>query len=318
MRLLHTRTHDLCTFFKDVPPYSILSHTWSDEELTFNDISRADRSEHPGWEKIARCCERASHDGWDYVWIDTCCIDKGDATELSEAINSMFLWYEQAGICYAYLQDVPPKYTGLRPGSSDGEIPWIHRFRDSRWFTRGWTLQELLAPPHVQFLDQTWGPIGSREIWAREVCAATGISPDQQSNFKSACVATKLSWASTRQTTRVEDRAYSLLGLFEVNMPLIYGEGGRAFLRLQEELIRTSADETIFAWTRRHSELILPARRWVTSPADIVSSRGYRGGQRNLGAVTRVFRPIRSSVSCICRPEQVRFLFNQPRPPIEG
>ncbi|KAK9780289.1 putative HET-domain-containing [Seiridium cardinale] len=255
MRLLRTSNCGLCTFVKDVPPYAILSHTWGETEVTFQDMLEGKRESHPGWSKIKRCCSRAAVDGHEYVWIDTCCIDKSDISELSEAINSMFRWYEQAETCYAFLEDVPRKYQGLAPGPSDVRVPWIWHFRKSRFFTRGWTLQELLAPRYLVFLDQSWDAIGSREAWADEVCAATGITSEQQSNFMEACVATKLSWAATRKTARVEDRAYSLLGLLGVNMPLIYGEGERSFIRLQEELIRRSADETIFAWTRSHRDI---------------------------------------------------------------
>lgn len=126
--------------------------------------------------------------------------------------------------------------------------PWKWSFRSSRWFTRGWTLQELLAPTFLEFLDRDWNLIGSREEWATEVERATGIEVKQLANFQPCSIATKLSWAAKRQTTRVEDRAYSLLGLLGINMPLIYGEGEKAFTRLQHELIRSSNDESIFAW----------------------------------------------------------------------
>ncbi|KAK9425006.1 putative HET-domain-containing [Seiridium unicorne] len=255
MRLLSTSNCGLCTFVQDVPSYAILSHTWGETEVTFNDMLEGERESHSGWSKIKRCCSRAAADGHEYVWTDTCCIDKSGISELSEAINYMFRWYEQAETCYAFLEDVPRKYQGLAPGPSDVWVPWIWHFRKSRFFTRGWTLQELLAPRYLVFLDKSWDAIGSREAWADEVCAATGITSEQQSNFMEACVATKLSWAATRKTASVEDRAYSLLGLLGVNMPLIYGEGERSFIRLQEELIRRSADETIFAWTRSHRDI---------------------------------------------------------------
>lgn len=254
MRLLHTTTYELQTFHGSTPPYAILSHTWGEHEFGFRDaIVAVGREHHPGWPKVAKCCQRAATDGWEYVWIDTCCIDKNDITELGEAINSMFRWYAEAQICFAYLADVSPKYTRHPDESIDGRRgPWTHEFRRSRWFSRGWTLQEMLAPSHLLFLDKHWGTIGSREVWEDEVYMATGITPEQQSDFYSTCLATKLSWAANRQTTREEDRAYSLLGLLGVHMPLIYGEGKRAFVRLQHELIRTYADETIFAWTRQH------------------------------------------------------------------
>lgn len=245
MRLFHTTkfTLELCNSYP--PPYAILSHTWDDEEVTFKEINSENRASNKGWAKVANSCFRASQDGWEYIWIDTCCIDKSDTTELGEAINSMFRWYEEAQICYAYLSDVPQRSSY---DDQPGRGPWIWHFKSSRWFTRGWTLQELLAPAFLRFLDSSWGDIGSREEWAAEIKDVTRIDRQQLMNFKSCCVATKLSWAANRRTTREEDRAYSLLGLLEVNMPLIYGEGKRAFVRLQEELIRRFNDESIFVW----------------------------------------------------------------------
>jgi hypothetical protein len=263
MRLLNTKTFKLETFITDPPQYAILSHTWGDKEVTFKDIFTSTRSNLTGWAKIQNSCRRAANDGWEYIWIDTCCIDKSDTTELGEAINSMFRWYEEAQICYAYLADVPPReslsyvdtFTPLRPSAAT--IPWIWHLRSSRWFTRGWTLQELLAPTFLLFLDQSWQDIGSREELAEEIHTATSIELKQLIDFRSCCLATKLSWAANRQTTREEDRAYSLLGLVGVNMPLIYGEGKRAFVRLQHELIRQYCDETIFAWGDKPCKLLL-------------------------------------------------------------
>ncbi|KAG7284567.1 hypothetical protein NEMBOFW57_010945 [Staphylotrichum longicolle] len=244
--LLNTHTHKLEFFLNpdEIPPYAILSHTWGGDEVTFKDLSAGPLrtyKDQAGGRKIIKAAAYAATNGWDYIWIDTCCIDKSDITELSEAINSMFRWYEHAHVCYAYLSDVPP----MRPASKH---PWKWSFRSSRWFTRGWTLQELLAPTFLEFLDRDWNLIGSREEWAAEVERATGIEVKQLANFQPCSIATKLSWAAKRQTTRVEDRAYSLLGLLGINMPLIYGEGERAFIRLQHELIRSSNDESIFAW----------------------------------------------------------------------
>ncbi|KAF2118786.1 heterokaryon incompatibility protein-domain-containing protein [Lophiotrema nucula] len=249
MRLINTETYKLETFLNNIPPYAILSHTWGEQEILFTDITDdlENAAKLKGWQKVVYCCRRALEDGWQYAWIDTCCINKGDTTELGEAINSMFRWYEDAEVCYAYLADVPPRYYA-GTGGVDEVGPWKWHLRSSRWFTRGWTLQELLAPTYLIFLDRTWGLIGSREELASEIQAISGITAKELLNFKTCCLATKLSWAVNRQTTREEDRAYSLLGLLEVNMPLIYGEGERAFQRLQHELIRSYNDESILAW----------------------------------------------------------------------
>lgn len=268
MRLLHTGTYELRIFLDPVPPYAILSHTWGEEEVTFKDHASEARIHLKGWSKVTKCCELAAADGWEWVWIDTCCIDKSDSSELSEAINSMLRWYGEAQICYAYLGDVPARVLippelmadSLTP-KSDGHgrrkprgFPWKWYFRSSLWFTRGWTLQELLAPSFLRFVDASWGTIGSREEWVDEISAATGIEPRHLLDFQNCSLATKLSWAANRRTTREEDRAYSLLGLLGVNMPLIYGEGKRAFVRLQHELIRSYNDESILAWGTKDSE----------------------------------------------------------------
>lgn len=232
MRLLNTKSLALEVYINDIPDYAILSHTWGDEEVTLRDLHSQTGSEKKGWSKIKNACQYAASQGWEYIWIDTCCIDKTDPTELSEAINSMFSWYESASVCYAYLADV-----------TDGAA-----FERSRWFTRGWTLQELLAPDMLEFVDSDWNPIGSREDWASEIEIATGIKQTHLADFRRCCLATKLSWAANRQTTRTEDHAYSLLGLLGVHMPLIYGEGEKAFVRLQQELLRKYNDESILIW----------------------------------------------------------------------
>lgn len=256
MRLLNTETYELRTFLGEPPQYAILSHTWGEEEVTLADLGRRSRTKLQGWSKLVRCCRRAAADGWHWVWIDTCCIDKSNSSELSEAINSMFRWYEAAQICYAYLADVPPLPRGGANSTASRYVQdfsrarahWAETFAKSRWFTRGWTLQELLAPVFLLFLDHDWGTIASREAMSSHIERATGIGENQLRAFRSCSVATKIAWAAGRRTTREEDRAYSLLGVLGVNMPLIYGEGRKAFVRLQHELIRKYPDESILAW----------------------------------------------------------------------
>ncbi len=243
MRLLTTDTIGLQEFPDDATPrYAILSHTWGDEEVSLQDM-QGDRqaiAHKKGYEKIVHCCEFSKGEGFDYVWIDTCCIDKTSSAELSEAINSMYLWYESAEICYAYLADVE---AGLDMKSGE--------FEKSRWFTRGWTLQELIAPGDVLFLNKTWGVLGTRESLSEDITLCTGIPKDLLHGtrpLETFSVAQRMSWASGRKTTRVEDRAYSLLGIFGIYMPLIYGEKETAFIRLQEEIMRISDDHSLFAW----------------------------------------------------------------------
>ncbi|PMD18551.1 HET-domain-containing protein [Hyaloscypha hepaticicola] len=245
MWLLDTTTLALSAFFDaNTPSYAILSHTWGSEEVSFQDIQGPHEqiSHRAGYNKIKDCCAKALEAGFQYVWIDTCCIDKTNSTELSEAINSMFRWYQNAVTCYAYLEDIRAP-------------AW--RFWQSRWFKRGWTLQELIAPINVLFWDCEWNEIGSRASLGTEIESITGIPARillRNSSLRDHCVAEIMSWAADRQTTRIEDRAYSLLGLFGVSMPLIYGEGANAFLRLQLEIMKATTDHSLFAWNDRSGD----------------------------------------------------------------
>ncbi|PQE24076.1 heterokaryon incompatibility protein [Rutstroemia sp. NJR-2017a BVV2] len=198
-----------------VPPYAILSHTWGDpnEEVSYQDIIQGTARWKKEYRKIEFCRRQAAHDGLQYFWVDTCCIDKPNFSELSEAINSMFRWYREAAHCYVYM--------------SDGR--WKHPFCTSKWFTRGWTLQELLAPASVKFFSVEWGFLGNKRSHSLQelIYEATNIDiralrGEPLSHFS---VPERIIWSSSRQTTKDEDTAYCLLGIFEVFIPLIYGEG---------------------------------------------------------------------------------------------
>jgi hypothetical protein len=252
MRLINVDSYRVEEFPSNgAPPYAILSHTWGNEEVTLKDLEagewkhRQDKRE--GYEKITGCCAAAAAEGFGYAWIDTCCIDKTSSAELSEAINSMFRWYHESAICYAYLRDVD---CAQDPDSEDSD------FSKSRWFTRGWTLQELLAPTEIVFLGRDWGEIGTKNTLQKSITMITRISSAalEDRSFGNYSVAQKMSWAAGRCTTRPEDEAYCLLGLFDVNMPLLYGEGQGAFFRLQEEIMKRTDDESIFAWSHPTDE----------------------------------------------------------------
>jgi WD40 repeat protein len=247
MRLINTETFKLEEFDDDrAPRYAILSHTWGldSEELTFSDVQTGNIDK-PGVGslKFRECCGQAQKDSLDYAWIDTCCIDKTNLVELGEAINSMFRWYRLATVCYVYLSDV---HNGDDP--SDFET----QFRESRWFERGWTLQELLAPKHLRFYDSHWRHIGTKGSRCTIIQEITQV-PRQfllgVAELYTASVAQRMSWASRRRTKRAEDVAYCLLGIFGITMPMIYGEGGKeAFFRLQEQIMKTTRDDSILAW----------------------------------------------------------------------
>ena len=262
MRLLSTTDLSFQKFYdSQVPKYAILSHRWISDEVSFEDFYHVKAQDPYGerFAKIRNCCAYAEENGFGWVWIDTCCIDKKSSAELTEAINSMFNWYMNAAVCYVYLADVRWDVGDLARSRAD--------FRKSAWFERGWTLQELLAPARLCFLDCIWISIGfivkvsatasslKKNRLMEDICAATSISKfDLHSSAKysylkfGVSVAKKMSWLSSRKTSRVEDMACCMLGLYGVNIPLLYGEGEKAFERLQFEIIRTSDDEPIFAW----------------------------------------------------------------------
>jgi hypothetical protein len=238
MKLLHCETKRLHEFVGDnIPPYAILSHTWEAEEVVFADLaqdgSNLDYRKKEGWRKIQKSCDQATSDGLDWLWADTICINKESSAELSEAINSMFKWYRDSTVCYAYLCDLPSG-----------------PFSESRWFTRGFTLQEMIAPRRLLFYDRDWTCVGAKSGLLDELERITGVNAAalQGGNLRLFSVARRMSWASRRRTTRVEDVAYCLLGIFDISMPLLYGEGAKAFIRLQEEIIKEYDDESLFAW----------------------------------------------------------------------
>jgi hypothetical protein len=228
--------------------YVTLSHTWEAEEVDFQEMrfQQSTAMKKKGFDKITRTCRLAREREIPYAWIDTCCIDKTSSAALSEAINSMFKWYAESFICFTYLSDLSVydlehNKSGITAG-----------FLNSRWFTRGWTLQELIAPEIIYFYDSDWKFLGTKDFFRREISSLTGIDIEVLQNSKllpTIPVGRRMSWASKRKTTRVEDIAYCLLGIFDVNMPMIYGEGTKAFFRLQEEIMKNVNDLSLFAWT---------------------------------------------------------------------
>ncbi|OIW23836.1 HET-domain-containing protein [Coniochaeta ligniaria NRRL 30616] len=304
MRLINTKTLILEEFFeRDIPVYAILSHTWGPEEVTFQDWLYVTKQNPARWgwvyideeikkikaktgyAKITAACRQANKDGSDWIWVDTNCIDKTNSAELSEAINSMFMWYRRAQICYAFLADV----SSTSAEDCDKENS---DFRNSRWFTRGWTLQELIAPRDLVFLSNQWIPISRRDKLDNTVRDITKIPTSVLNNnllffgfgFEHPCIAEIMSWAANRRTTRIEDRAYCLLGLFDINMPLLYGEGSKAFLRLQLELTHRTTDLSFLAWQGfRDVAFTLPA---------LAANPGVFSGAENVEYRTKSWAPI--------------------------
>ena len=290
MWLLHSNDLRFEQFYGlSTPPYAILSHRWGDDEISLQDLQAAIKTKSnvingafvaANFWKIQKTREEARASEIDWVWIDTCCINKESSAELSEAINSMYKWYQNAKICYAYMSDViwtaenggpvaghdssrKDHHDNASPGLSLDTMATMQAaisnvtdassFQNSSWFSRGWTLQELLAPRTIKFFDSGWNVIGMKAELVNHIAERSGIDAgfiEERIPLEQASVAEKMSWVSRRQTTREEDMAYCLLGIFDVNMPLLYGEGKKAFMRLQLEIIRKSDDESIFAWRR--------------------------------------------------------------------
>lgn len=227
--------------------YAILSHCWTEHEQSFDDIRTlhticAESGANPrslASMKIRNFLRLAQKHGYQWVWIDTCCIDQRSSSELSEAINSMYRYYALAQVCYVYLADVPAR------------DPESAHFRSSRWHTRGWTLQELIAPDVVVFLSMDWTVLGTKSDLADLLASVTHIPAAVlrlEQEHTDICIAARMSWASFRETTRPEDEAYCLMGIFDVNMPILYGEGRQAFRRLQEGIMKKTVDTSLFVW----------------------------------------------------------------------
>ena len=308
MRLLNVHSFELSEFIGEehTPRYAILSHTWSNEEVNYAEFDQRVSEHKEGWAKIVSFCQLAASRNIDYAWIDTCCVDKRSSAELSETINSIFRWYAQAAECYALLSDV----TSVGPQRNQ----WEHKFEQSRWFTRGWTLPELLAPKTVIFVDNCWQIIGYKAPptetalvervldgssiryplnLTERIEAITGIPRRflEGESLSEASVDDRIDWARNRKTTRVEDMAYCLLGILGLSMDLRYGEGTRAFVRLRDEIIRWE-NEDLFVPVSSGFEALeilrLPRHRGkqvrVQSPPRSVEEMSARSIRRKKGS----------------------------------
>lgn len=229
--------------------YAMLSHCWDyeDGEVSSLDMTWGTHKQKQGYAKLESACRLAASHGYKYIWIDTCCLNREDPGEMSEAINAMFDWYKNASVCYVYLADVEAV---LSPHN-------YHTFTDAlsraRWFTRGWTLLELVAPDNVQFVNRTWRACGSKIDLASSISSFTNINQEvllDPTTLSTVPVARRLSWASRRTTTRPEDQAYCLIGLFGIYLPILYGEGlANAFHRLQLETLKVTQDLSLLGWS---------------------------------------------------------------------
>ncbi|KAK9414196.1 putative Heterokaryon incompatibility domain-containing protein [Seiridium unicorne] len=241
MRLLQLRPDNELVLtdnlIHDIPPYAILSHTWGSDgdEVTFQDLMEGRGKDKSGYGKIIFCGQQAKRDHLHYFWVDTCCIDKTSSAELTEAINSMFNWYRNAQTCYVYLTDVSKEDAVAQDGELS-HLNWKSAFRESRWFNRGWTLQELLAPSKVEFFSATKQRLGDKKSLEQTIHEITRIPLRALQGYALSefTIDERISWSNSRRTKRPEDRAYSLLGILGVYVSLIYGEGEEnAFTRIR-------------------------------------------------------------------------------------
>lgn len=259
--------------------YAVLSHVWNGAEQQYHAIARLERvgavvNDARLSFKVRECHRLAQVYGCPWFWMDAPCIDKKSSAELSESIRSMFKWYSQSSVCFAYLADVPSNSDPIRAPNS--------AFRRSRYFLRGWTLQELIAPRRVVFLAKDWTVLGEKRDLAGLLEEITGIDADVLTSHRplsDISVARRLSWMSRRETSRPEDMAYCMMGLFDIHMPVLYGEGDTAFGRLQETILQKIRDHTLLTWE------IQDTRRISSSPSPFAPSPAAFAGASRLVSV---------------------------------
>ena len=300
-----------------VPPYAILSHTWEDEqdEISYTDISGASSlmRKKAGYKKIALCALEARWRGLDYIWVDTCCIDKSNEAELDYAINHMFDWYRDANFCYVFLSDCSSS-TWFSLSSKDQQATLMR----CKWFSRGWTLQELLAPKHLKFYSAEGYYLGDRESFRDAISEVTKIPasalfPD--TDLATFSVQDRFGWLRPRKVMREEDRAYCMLGIMKATMAIQYGEGSRSMTRLQCILDMRAIYDGADLSRRRSIETEIGSPAPMT---DIIASETYRWIQNTADAPVYLFHKDRKSPSApTCKilavleyPHRVRY---QPR-----
>ena len=293
IRLLDTYTGQ----FEEKDPkrtkYAIFSHTWDHKqgEQKYAELRKIQQryptlprpmeqwreaQQVPGsiWDdpklshKIRKACELARNEGYHHIWIDFCCIDKTNSTELARAIRSMYAWYAGAGICYVHLADV--FFTKSLEDSRKATPP---DFRKARWFTRAWTLQELIAPRQVHFVSKGWKLLGTKDSLLQRVVDITSIHRDallHRKPLNEFSVAQRLSWAVGRKATQPQDRTYSLVGIFNIDIPAGHDNPELAFQQLQVAIMKSIPDQSLFAWKRIYFE------PWIEDNSNQVRYYRYR------------------------------------------
>ncbi|KAG0701553.1 heterokaryon incompatibility protein-domain-containing protein [Suillus ampliporus] len=239
---------------EEIVKYATLSHRWGEGESaygTFEEMKEA-KLKTPGFKKLKTFCEKVKEYDVEFAWSDTCCIDKSSSAELDESIRSMFKWYRNSDVCIVHL----------------AQSETVKDILDDEWTERGWTLQELLAPNHIKFFNKHWKPMtrhdndkdpdtgSATSDVLKTLTKATGVPQSEIRDFDPEAfkVDERMKWAAKRKTTRVEDAAYSLMGIFDVSLQIAYGEGGdRAFGRLIEAIM-LAGDPSVLNWKGEAAE----------------------------------------------------------------
>jgi len=282
----------------------MFSHTWEGKEPTLKDVNLVDSvwklDKSPLNEKLRQFCETAREDGYRWAWSDTCCIDKGTSTILSQSLTSMYSWYEEAAETLVYLADVL-------------SLSVLGDLTKSRWMTRAWTLQELLAPKRIRFYDREWKPYlndnraNHKESPAikQELAHAMGVAPETISSFRpqDLGVREKLRLASTRNATVEEDVAYSLIGIFSSDIAPRYGMGKDAIGQLLENIVARSGDVTVVAWTG----ISLPYNSALPDSLAVYSQIPYSSPPMEVNELDTCVEQLRTRLA----PQDVTAFYNQ-------
>ncbi|KAK0302047.1 hypothetical protein LTR82_018020 [Friedmanniomyces endolithicus] len=307
MRLLHLDDSEklIWTDFSGntIPPYAILSHRWGDDEVLYEDLAGERYRSKTGYQKINFCARRSTPD-LRYFWIDTCCIDRLNRPELSRAINSMFCWYRNASRCCVLLSDVSVSSAM----DAQQQSTWEASFRASKWFTRGWTLQELIAPKSVDFFSLEGHRLGDKASLEQLVHEITGVPIEalQGRSLEDFDIHNRMAWARNRETSEPEDSAYCLLGLLNVSMLTTYGEGKeRALSRLRNELESDNTTLSTIPFFRNHrfvgQELQLAqleAKLFGDRQTAVLAITGAGGTGKSQLALELAYRTQRKYKSC--------------------
>lgn len=244
MLLLHTASLELCEFGSDAPPYGTFSARWEDDTLGHEDLpSPQTAHQRPAFQALQRACSECQNHGLQWLWNDAVCINRRSIDALSKTLNSLAEIYRKSRLCIVYLHDLfdtEASHFDVERGLSS-----------CSWIKHVWMLPQLIFSTVLQFYDAQWMHIGSKRQLSAELSRITAIEEgvlDGSESLEDYPNCVKMSWAAGLSAEAIEDVAYSLLAVFNVNMTIRYGEGMESFLRLQEEILKNTDDYSLLAW----------------------------------------------------------------------